>query len=78
MFSLSPNERWLATPLRDDGTTNLWLVSADDGALKQITDFGRRATLIGRRVAWAADSRHLFAALMESDADIVLIDGALP
>jgi hypothetical protein len=68
----------LATPLRDDGTTNLWLISTDDGELTQVTDFGRRATTIGRQVSWSSDSRFIFAAVMDADADIVLLDGALP
>jgi Tol biopolymer transport system component len=78
IFALGPDDRWLATPLRDRGTTNLWLVSTADGALRQVTDFGQRATTIGRQLSWSSDGRYLFAALLESDADIVLLEGALP
>ena len=67
----------LATPLRDHGTTNLGLISTDDGSLRKITDFGQRSTTIGRQVSWSNDSKYIFAALMETDADIVLLDGAL-
>lgn len=47
-YALSPDDRWLAAPLRDKSTTDLWLVSTDDGSLRRVTDFGRRPTLIGR------------------------------
>ena len=61
----------------DQGTTNLWTISTKDGELRQITDFGQRPTMICRQVSWSSDSRYIFAALMETDADIVLLDGAL-
>jgi Tol biopolymer transport system component len=76
-YALSPDDYWLATPLRDDGTTNLWLISTDDASLRKITDFAERPTTIGRQVSWSSDSKYIFAALMETDADIVLLDGAL-
>lgn len=75
--AISPDDHWLAVPLRDDGTTNLWLISTDDGSLRKITDFEQRSTTIGRQVSWSSDSKYIFAALMETDADIVLLDGAL-
>jgi Tol biopolymer transport system component len=77
-YQLSPDDRWLATPLEDRGTTNLWLVSTEDGSLRRVTDFGRRPTMIGRQVSWSGDGRHLFAAVAEMDADIVLLEGVLP
>ena len=76
-YVLSPDDAWLATPLRDRGTTNLWVISTMDGSLKQITDFGERATTIGRQVSWSRDGRHVIAALMVTDADIVLLEGWL-
>jgi Tol biopolymer transport system component len=76
-FDLSPNDLWLAVPLKDQETTNLWKVDTKDGSLHQITDFGQRATLIARQVSWSRDSKYIFAALLETDADVVLIDGAL-
>jgi Tol biopolymer transport system component len=74
-YALSPDGRWLATPLRDHGTTNLWLISTADATLHQITDFQQRSTTIGRQVSWSRDSRHILAALLETDADIVLLGG---
>jgi Tol biopolymer transport system component len=77
-YALSPDDAWLATPLMDQGTTNLWLISTADGALRQVTDFQHEPTLICREVSWSSDSRYVFAALMKTSADIVLIDIALP
>lgn len=76
-YTLSPDDKWLATPLRDRGTTNLFLISTTDGAIHPITDFGDRSTMIARQVSWSSDSRFVFAALMETDADIVLLDVTL-
>jgi Tol biopolymer transport system component len=75
---LSPDGRWLAMPLLDEGTANLWVMAADKGALRQLTDFSARPVLIARRVAWSQDSKWIYAAVAESDADIVLLDGMLP
>jgi Tol biopolymer transport system component len=77
MYALSPDDRWLAAPFRERGTTDLFLISTEDGSLRQVTDFQGRATTIGRQVSWSSDGKHVFAALMESDADIVLLEGAL-
>jgi eukaryotic-like serine/threonine-protein kinase len=70
---LSPDNRWIATPIKDGHTTNIWIASTADGAKRQITDFGRRATLIARQVAWAPDGKFIYAAVAENDADIVLV-----
>jgi Tol biopolymer transport system component len=75
--SLSPDGRWLAVPLTDGFTTNIWAVSTATGAWRQVTDFGSRATFIARRVAWSPDSRTIVAAVGEGDADIVLLEGAV-
>lgn len=75
--SLSPDGRWLAVPLTDGFTTNIWAVSTANGAWRQVTDFAGRATFIARRVAWSPDSRAIVAAVGEGDADIVLLDGAV-
>jgi Tol biopolymer transport system component/DNA-binding winged helix-turn-helix (wHTH) protein len=75
--SLSHGGRWLALPLNDLATTNLYLVSTIDGSFRQVTDFSPRRTFIVRRVAWSSDDRDLFAAVGDGDADIVLIDGLL-
>lgn len=74
---LSPDEKTLATPLTDRGTTNLWLLPADGGPMRQNTDFGNRSILITRRISWSPDSKYLYAAVNESDADVVLFDGLL-
>ena len=76
-YDLSFDDRWLATPLKDRDTTNLWKIDTRDGSLKQVTDFGQRATLIARQVSWSRDNKYIFAALVEVDADIVLIDGVI-
>ena len=75
--ALSPNGQWLAMPLTDGYTTNVWAISTSDGQLRRVTDFGRRAVFITRRVSWSSDGRTLFAATGEGDTDIVLLDGLL-
>jgi eukaryotic-like serine/threonine-protein kinase len=75
--SLSPDGKWLAVPLTDGFTTNIWALSTDDGRWKQVTDFGDRAIFIARRVSWSADGRSIFAAVGQGDADIVLLDGLI-
>jgi serine/threonine protein kinase len=75
--ALSPDGRWMAMPLTDGFTTNLWALSTDDGSLQQVTNFGDRAVFIARRVSWSADGRSILAAIGEGDADIVLLDGVI-
>ena len=43
-----------------------------------LTDFGDRSAVISRSVSWSADSRHLYAAVADTETDIVLFDGLLP
>jgi hypothetical protein len=50
-------------------------VSAADGKLRQVTDFGQKRTFIARRINWSADGNWIFAAVGEGDADIVEIAG---
>ncbi|MGE5814288.1 MAG: protein kinase domain-containing protein [Acidobacteriota bacterium] len=71
--SLSPDGEWLAMPLTDGFTTNIWALSTRTGAWRQVTDFGDRATFIVRRVSWAADGRSILASVGQGDADIVLL-----
>jgi hypothetical protein len=72
---LSPDDRWLVTPLTDAGTSNLWLVPAGGGPIRRITEFGVRPPIvIARRVAWSPDSKYLYAALAECDSDVVLLE----
>ena len=75
--ALSPDGKWLAMPLTDGLTTNIWALSTEDGRWQQVTDFGNRAIFIARRVTWSADSRSVIAAIGEGDADIVLLDGLI-
>jgi Tol biopolymer transport system component len=75
--ALSPDGKWLAMPLTDGFTTNIWALSTDDGRWRQVTDFGDRAVFIARRISWSADGRSLIAAIGEGDADIVLLDGLI-
>ena len=75
--ALSPDGRWLAMPLTDGFTTNIWALSTEDGRFQQVTNFGDRAVFIARRVSWSADGRSILAAIGEGDADIVLLDGLL-
>lgn len=75
--ALSPDGNWLALPLTNIDTTNLWTLSTSSGEWRQVTDFGGRATFIARRVSWSADGRFILAAVGEGDADIVLLDHLL-
>jgi eukaryotic-like serine/threonine-protein kinase len=72
---LSPDGQWLAMPLVDGGTSNLWTLPTSGGPMKQLTDFGNSSTVIARGVSWSADSQFLFAAVAETETDIVLFDG---
>ncbi|HXW08734.1 MAG TPA: hypothetical protein VD833_26120, partial [Vicinamibacterales bacterium] len=74
---VSPDGKWLALPLVDNGTSNILAVSTADGTFRQLTDFGGRATFIARRLPWASDSRSIFAAVGEGESDVVLLAGAV-
>jgi Tol biopolymer transport system component len=74
---LSPDGKLLAMPLSDAGTSNIWVLPTDGGPMRPLTDFGDRAVVIGRRVSWSRDSKFLYAAVADTDADIVLLDGLL-
>jgi len=76
--TISPDGRWLALPLADGVATNIWAISTEDGAMRRITDFGDRATFVTRRVSWSPDSRYIYAAVSEGDADIVSLGGLRP
>lgn len=75
---LSPDGKWLAAPFLDRGTANLWAMPADGGPMRQLTDFGQRSILIVRRISWSPDNKSIYAALADTDADVVLLDGLLP
>jgi len=72
---LSPDGQWLAAPLTDGDTTNLWLLPTVEGPPRRVTDFGDRAILIVRWTSWSPDGQYLFAAVAETDVDIVAFDG---
>ena len=57
--------------------SNVWVLPTGGGPLRQITDFGTRAALIVRSIAWSPDSRAVYAAVADTDADIVLLNGLL-
>jgi eukaryotic-like serine/threonine-protein kinase len=73
--ALSPDGQWLALPLTDGFTTNVWALSTASGMWRQVTDFGDRPVFIARRVSWSADGSAILAAIGEGDADVVLLDG---
>jgi eukaryotic-like serine/threonine-protein kinase len=73
--ALSPDGQWLAMPLTDGHTTNIWALSTRTGTWRQVTDFGNHATFIARHVSWTSDGQSILAAVGEGDADIVLLDG---
>jgi Tol biopolymer transport system component len=75
--SVSPDGRWLACPLLDDTSANVWLIPSDGGPMRALTDFGERSVFIARWVSWSPDSRHVYAAVAETDADIVVLENAL-
>ena len=76
-YVLSPDDRWLTMPLKDAGTTNIWALPTDGGPARQLTDFGYRPILIARQVSWSPDGKFIYAAVVETDGDIVLLDGML-
>jgi Tol biopolymer transport system component len=75
--SLSPDGRWLAAPLIDGTTSNVWLIPTDGAPMRPVTDFGERSVFIVRQVSWSPDSRHVYAAVADTDADIILLEGML-
>ena len=72
---VSPDGRWLATPLIDGATTNLWALPATGGEWRRLTDFGDRNVIIARRIAWAKDSASIYASVSDVDSDIVMLAG---
>ena len=74
---LSPDGQWLTVPLSDGTTSNIWVLPTNGEAMRPLTDFGERSVVIARRVSWSPDSKYLYAAVADTDADIVLLDGLL-
>jgi eukaryotic-like serine/threonine-protein kinase len=75
---LSPDGKWLAMPLADGPSSNIWLQPTEGGPMRRVTDFGREATFITRRVSWSPDGKSIFAAVGKGEADIVLLNNLLP
>ena len=75
---VSPDGKWLAMPLTDGFSTNIWALPTAGGPLRQLTDFGPRPTYIARRVSWTTDGTSIVAALGLGDADVVLLRGLKP
>jgi Tol biopolymer transport system component len=71
----SPDGKWLAMPLIDGSTTNIWAVSTSGGEWRKLTDFGERNVIIARRIAWGRDGQHMYASVSDVDSDIVLLAG---
>ena len=68
---VSPDGKWLALLLVNGPTTNIWIQPTDGGPMRQVTDFGKEATFIARRVSWSSDGKSIFAAVGKGEADIV-------
>ncbi len=75
--ALSPDGHWVALALMNRATTNLWRMSTESGELHQVTDFGDRATWIIRQIAWSLDSKFIYTAIADLDADVVSITGVV-
>jgi len=65
--------KWLALWLAGAPTTNLDLLPSGAGPLRQVTDFGKTATEITRRVSWSPDSQYIYASVWHMDGDVVLL-----
>jgi eukaryotic-like serine/threonine-protein kinase len=72
---LSPDGKWLAMALNDGSTSNLWALSTSNHTWRQLTDFRPKNVVITRRIAWSRDGNHLYAAVSEVDADVVMLSG---
>jgi serine/threonine protein kinase len=72
---VSPDGRWLALPLLDGPTANLWALSTATGEWRKLTDFGQTNVMIARRIAWARDGRSLYASVSQLESDIVRLVG---
>ncbi len=75
---LSPDGKWLAVLLTDGPTTDIWVQPTTEGPMRRITDFGRQATFITRKVSWSSDGHSIYAAVGKGEADIVLLRNLKP
>lgn len=72
---LSPDGKWLALPLIDGSTMNLWALPSAGGEWRKLTEFSPRNMRIVRRIGWSKDSKSIYAAVSEVDSDIVMLTG---
>lgn len=75
---ISPDGKWLAAPLTDGPTTDIWAQPTDGGPMRRITDFGHQATFMARRISWSSDGHSIYAAVGKGEADIVLLSNLKP
>ena len=71
----SPDGKWLCAPLLDNTTANVSIIPTDGSPMRPVTDFGDRIVFIARWASWHPDSRFVYTAVAETDADIVLLNG---
>jgi hypothetical protein len=57
--SMSPDGDWLALPLIDGATANIWALPVAGGPMRQLTDFEGRSILIARQVSWSPDGQFI-------------------
>jgi Tol biopolymer transport system component len=72
---VSPDGKWLAMPLVDGQTTNLWALSTKGDGWRKLVDFGPRNVIIARRIAWSRDGKSIYASMSDVDSDIVMLSG---
>ena len=77
-FVLSRDGKWLAVPLMDGSTANLWALSTGGLGWRKLTDFSPRSVVMARRVAWSNDGKSIYASFAEVDSDIVMLQGLEP
>ncbi|HVO81846.1 MAG TPA: protein kinase [Terriglobales bacterium] len=75
---ISPDGNWLAMPLVNGTTSDIWALPTGGGELRRITDFGPQPTYIARRVSWSGDGKFIYAAVGKGEADIVLLSNLVP
>jgi hypothetical protein len=68
---VAPHGQSIAFTLVDGATTNIWTLATAGGPLQPLTDFGNRAILIARSVSWSGNSKSIYAAVAEVEADVI-------
>jgi eukaryotic-like serine/threonine-protein kinase len=76
-IGISPDGQRLAALMIDGATTNIWTLPTAGGPMSPVTDFGDRSIMIARSVSWSRDSQHIYAAVAETQTDVVLLAGLL-